>query len=179
MNPNSLTVEDQANLLSDVTAAPFYAVSLKKMSILWLCTLGFYALPWFYMHWKLIKRNESLNINPAARSFFALLFCYSCLSHIKRYGEKLGFTKSFSATSLTIAWTLMMVIGNVKESAIFLALASFVFLLPVQAYANRVNQFVSPQHDMNSRFTRWNWALIALGIPLLMLAIIGTIYAPN
>lgn len=179
MNSKSVSLEEQANPPSEFTAAPFHAVSLKKMSILWLCTFGFYALPWFYMHWKLIKRNESLSINPAARSFFALLFCYSCLSHIKKYGEQLGFTQSFSAVSLTIAWTLMMFIGNVKASAVFLALFSFVCLLPVQAYANRVNKFVSPQHDMNTRFTAWNWFVIAIGISMLLLGIVGSIYDLN
>jgi len=54
--------------------------------------------------------------------------------------------------------------------------ASFLFLLPAQAYANRVNAVAAPAHDRNARFTAWNWAGIALGSVFFALVIVGLFY---
>ena len=41
-----------------------------------------------------------------------------------------------------------------------------------------INHHINPNHNPNKRFSVWNWILVVLGIPLLILAIIGT-FLPN
>jgi hypothetical protein len=45
----------------------------------------------------------------------------------------------------------------------------------VQALANRINARITPDHDPNRGLTGWNWAGVAVGAIMLMLAILGTI----
>ena len=52
---------------------------------------------------------------------------------------------------------------------------SFVFFLPVQALANRINARITPDHDPNRGLTGWNWVGVAVGAIMLMLIMLGTI----
>jgi hypothetical protein len=51
---------------------------------------------------------------------------------------------------------------------IIVSLCANAFLLPVQAYVNRINQASAPDHDPNSRFDAWNWVAVVVGGPLLI-----------
>jgi uncharacterized membrane protein YozB (DUF420 family) len=51
---------------------------------------------------------------------------------------------------------------------------AWVFLLPVQAAANRVNAAALPDHERNARFSLANWLVVALGGIVVILAVIGS-----
>jgi hypothetical protein len=62
----------------------------------------------------------------------------------------------------------------------WISMMSFVFLLPVQHYVNRLNTLTTPAHDRNSRFTVWNWVGVVVGGSLMLLVIaVGLGYLPN
>jgi hypothetical protein len=50
---------------------------------------------------------------------------------------------------------------------------AFLFMLPAQALANRVNATIAPHHDTNRHFTTWNLVGIVVGAILMILITIA------
>jgi hypothetical protein len=155
-------------------AAPCFAVSLLKLTVMSLCTLGIYEFFWFYKNWSLTKRREGTNILPFWRAFFALFFCYACFDRIRGQAQVHHLQQSMPAGLLAAGWIITNVLWKLPDPYGLIAFLSFLFLLPVQVLANRVNSAAAPDHDPTGRFTAWNWVGVVVGGAVLILAIIGT-----
>jgi hypothetical protein len=151
--------------------APCFPVSLLKLAVMSICTFGMYQVYWFYKNWNLIKQRQRSNILPFWRTFFTVLFCYQCFDEIREQARKLALPQLPPAGPLAAGWIITNLLFMLPVVWIF----SFVFILPVQRVANRINSIATPHHEVNQRFTGWNWVGIALGAIWLLLAIIGTI----
>jgi hypothetical protein len=157
---------------------PFFAVSLWKLAVMSVCTLGLYELYWFYRNWQRVRVRSRKNFSPAVRVFFALVFCYPCFRRIRRYGVAMGLHRGPPIIPLALAWMIVKIIGLLPAPLPWISLSGFVFLLPVQAYANRINSEKVPTHDGNARLTKANWAWVLVGGCFLLLALIGTLLLP-
>jgi hypothetical protein len=155
-------------------ATPFFAVSLFKLTVMAVCTLSIYALYWFYCNWKLIKTRESLDISPFWRAFFAFFFCYQCFTRIREYAGTLGLPATLPAGDLAVAWVITTVAWKLPDPYWLITFLAVAFLLPVQAYVNRINNTVMPEHDPNSRFTLWNWVGVLVGGIFVTLGVVNT-----
>lgn len=151
--------------------APFFAVSLLKLAVMSICTHGLYEIYWFYKNWNLIKQRERASMTPFWRAVFAYFFCYECFSRIDARAASLGLNRSAPAGLLAAGWIVTSFLGWGLNDVFGMALPdpyswlpalAFVFMLPVQALANRVNATIAPQHDPNQRLTAWN--LVSLGV---------------
>jgi hypothetical protein len=157
-------------------AAPFFAVSLLKLTVLSICTLGLYEAYWFYKNWKIIKAREISNISPFWRAFFTPIFCIQCFLRVSDYGRALGVVPGPPpARLLGIAWILDCLAYKLPDPYWIVTMFSFVFMLPIQAYANRINRAVDGQHDPNSRFSAWNWCAVVFGGGFFVLVLIGSL----
>ena len=152
---------------------PFFAVSLVKLVVLSFFTLGFYELYWFYKNWHLIKARERSDVVPILRAFFGVLFCYACFSRIRDHGEKLGVAPPLPAGAYTVGWVITTITWKLPQPYWLIAFLSIVFVVPVQAYVNRINKTVVPDHDPNAKFSAWNWVAIVVGGIIFILAMIG------
>ena len=76
---------------------------------------------------------------------------------------------------MAAGWIVCTVLWKLPDPYWWVALGAILFMLPIQGYANAVNEAVAPSHDKNSRFTLWNWVVMVPGGLLLALAILGTI----
>jgi len=150
-----------------------FAVSTTKLVVMSICTLSFYLIYWFYKHWKVIKDREGSDIIPMMRAIFAVFFVYSLFTNIRDEANRLGVKSVANVGVAAIGWILITLIGNSTEWFGYVSLLSVVFVVPVQACANRINEHVSPDHDPNSRFTGWNVVWIVVGILLTALSIVG------
>jgi hypothetical protein len=144
--------------------APYFTVSLLKLAVMSICTLGIYELYWFYKNWNLIKQRERSDIMPFWRAIFAFFFCYQCFSRICEHAESLRLYRSAPAGLLAAGWIITTLLADLPDPYNFVSLLSFVFLLPVQALANRINATATPHHAPNRNFTAWNLLGIAIGI---------------
>jgi hypothetical protein len=138
-----------------------------------ICSFGIYQIYWFYENWRLIKEREKTGIRPPWRAFFAYLFCYQCFSRISRAAISLGL-KRIPTGPLAVGWVITTLLVNIPDPFWTLSVLSVLFLLPVQAAANRVNMTLAPDHDPNRRFTTSNvvfivgacifWAVVFVGL---------------
>jgi hypothetical protein len=175
MPTDDITIEGQTSQANGVTSvAPFFVVSLLKLSVLSICTLGIYELYWFYRNWQLIKVRDSEDISPFWRAFFAFFYCYQCFSRIRDSGASNGILPSLSVGALAAGWIITTLTWRLPDPYWLITYFSFLFMLPVQAYANRVNEVVAPQHNLNSRFTPWNWVGVVVGGLFFALVVVVT-----
>jgi hypothetical protein len=178
--------DDDATRLRELLVArdqpSCFPVSLLKLTVMSIVTFGIYELYWFYKNWNLIKQREKIKIAPFWRAFFAYFFCYQCFSDIRAQAASLDLQQSLPAGPLAVGWIITTLLGNLLGKlpdpywvVSLVSMFSFVFFLPVQALANRINARIAPDHDPNRGFTGWNRAGVAVGAIMLMLAILGTI----
>ena len=163
----------------DAAKPLFFAVSVMKLVVLSVCTLGLYQVFWLYKNWSLVRLRERSNILPVARAIFGYFFCYSLFARIRDEQQRLVDSKRLPAMPLAVGWIVVTFLGALPNYWWPVGLASVSFIVPVQLAITRINTALVPDHDPNSRFTAVNWATIAIGSAMLVLAIIGSILEPN
>lgn len=174
-NPFAPPAAEVADIPEDnAPLPPYFAVSLLKLALLSLFTLGLYELYWFYSHWRVIKRREDSSVWPVPRAIFAIFFCHSLFKHIRRSELQLDIEPTLSAGLLATGWILVTIAYKLPAPYELISYFAVLFLLPAQAHANRVNAERAPSHDRNARFTAWNWVAIVVGGIFLLLVLVGT-----
>jgi hypothetical protein len=167
----------QAELVDARPAAPvppFFAVSLLKLAVLSVCTLSLYELYWFYRNWQLVRARQEPEIMPFWRAFFAVIFCYSCFAKIRDGGVERDIAQAPTAGLLATGWILVTLTWRLPDPYWLVTNFAVLFMLPIQAYANRINAAEAPGHEPNSRFSVWNWLGVVVGGLLLLLVVLGT-----
>lgn len=62
----------------------FYVIPTWKTFLLFIVTLGFYKLYWWYRQWEFYNKHESLHkVSPGGRSFFSPFFAFSFNKHLQ------------------------------------------------------------------------------------------------
>jgi hypothetical protein len=153
--------------------APFFAVSLLKLAVMSMATLGFYELFWFYRNWVLIKRRERSDILPFWRAFFTLFFCYQCFHKIQDHAIERKLVTFHAVGWLAAAWIILSLTWRLPEPYFWLGLLRVIPLMPVQALANRIRRAETPEAPGNSRFTIWNLSYLGVVAVFLILVAIG------
>jgi hypothetical protein len=172
--PPLASVEDIASTYTPDREPPFFPVSLTKLAIMSICTLSLYEIYWFYQNWRRIKQREGGSLIPVARAIFGVIFCYACFARIRDHDASAGAAK-LAAGPLAAGWIILTVSWKLPDPYWWVTMLAFLFMLPVQAHANRLNAAAAPGHDENSKFRGWNWVGILVGATFLLLAAIGTL----
>lgn len=155
---------------------PYFAVSLLKLSLMSVCTLGLYHLWWFYINWCRIKHREQSNIAPAWRAFFAPIWAYSCFARIRTSANASNIQVFLPAGPLAVAWFITINLWRLPDPYWLVCYLSFVWMLPVQMAANQINLAVG--HRPDAGFSGWDTAILIIGGLFALLAAVGTIFPP-
>jgi hypothetical protein len=148
---------------------PFFAVPLWKLSLMSVVTFGLYEFFWFLRNWQRVRDRDEPDIMPFWRAFFGVIFCHACFERIEEYGLAKGMTPGPPILLLTILWIVFTLTWRLPNPFWAMSMLSFIFMLPMQAYANKINNESVPRHDRNARLTVWNWVGIVIGGCLLLL----------
>jgi hypothetical protein len=150
-------------------------ISQSRFIMMSLITFGLYEAYWIYKNWQYIEKRDKINIKPFWRGIFGIFYIHTLLQTMHDDSELNKINKAeFSASNLATGWILLVIIGNILGRfdnpailmlSILISAPSFVFLLPVQNYINKINESIHPQVDY------YNWSLGHL-----VCLIIGSIY---
>lgn len=176
--PPSAPVADMPERVDASREPVFFAVSLRKLALMSLCTLGIYQVYWFYRNWTFISYQERTPLSAIWRALFAIFFCYSCFSRIRDFDHPAVPKRSLPAGPLAVGFIIVSLLWRLPDPYWLVCLGAFAFLLPVQRRANEINGAVEPEHDRNERFTGLNWVALIVGGIFLLLAAIGTLLPP-
>jgi hypothetical protein len=164
---------------SDSTPLPtkqLFSVSPLKFIVMSATTFGLYKIYWMYRNWKAIKANTGENIEPLWRGIFGYFFCYSLFKWIKTEADSHSLKASFSAGLTALLFIALSLSGRLPAPFFFLALISFVPLLPVRSAIDNLNFWLNPDFERNSKFSIWNIIFALLGSVIWILALVGTIF---
>ena len=166
--------------LDEVAAeTPFFAVSVTKLAVMSVCTFSVYDVYWFYKNWERIAERERMNVWPLLRAVFAILYCYPCFARMRDDERASQLDSRLYALPLAIGFIVTSLTWRLPDPWNWISLSSFLFLLPVQSYVNRLNALANPSHDRNARFRGENWAAVVIGGGLMLLAIAGIFVDPE
>jgi hypothetical protein len=157
----------------------FFPVSLVKLTVMSLCTLGLYSAYWVYKNWDWLKKQNGLDISPFWRMFFGYFFCYSLFEKIRSEGEERGILGSVAAGPLAAGWIIFNLMVWIPDPYWLVTFASFLFLLPVQSYINAMNAAADPSYDRNSRLRGWNILAVVVGGPFFVMGCVGAFLPPE
>lgn len=153
-----------------------HAMSLTKLVVLSLCTLGMYSLFWIYRNWRLRNEWRGRGISAPMRTIFAPLFLPSLLNDVRDEAAAVGEEVGWSAGLLAMGYFAMNVAARLPDPLWLVSVLNFAVLVPVQRTINRANARSPRPSPVDTRFTGANWAWIVIGGLFLLLAILGTLF---
>ena len=151
----------------------FFTTSTLKLTLMSICTFGLYEIYWFYYNWVLIKEQTEKNMMPFWRAFFAPLWAYKFIEHIKAVANKHHIEESLSVLLLAVGYFIAHGLQKLPDPYWLITFFSVVFLIPVNNVAIKINKHFDPDFQNNDKFTAWNWLALVLGGSLFVLSIIG------
>jgi len=124
----------------------FLRIPAWRLIALSIVSFGIYEGYWIYRNWRYVKERDNLNFQPFWRGLFGVFYCHSLLQRIHEDVEaRATRTPSFSPKALATGWVICIIVSNLISrlpavEAIFISpfIPAFLFLLPVQAYINAV-----------------------------------------
>lgn len=171
---------DLRTVAADSTDA-FYVVSLTKMMVLFIATMGGYQLYWHYKNWRLVEQRSlseggpDSDVWPVPRAVFSIFFIHSLFGKVKDYALAQERPADFNHTLTATLIVLMSLFGLtgmfVKEPKLLLLLsaASLILLTPIALLYRKAQRFINetcgdPMGSSNAQFTAANYIWIVVGV---------------
>jgi hypothetical protein len=142
-----------------------------------LTTLGLYQLYWFYKNWKCVER-QSEEVNAPVRALFYPLTSYWLFRRIRDRAATAGGDAQVEAGAMAIMLAVFTAFGSLSSLGWLFSFFSVLPLLQVQAEVNKLNRKVTPAADANNRLRGWNIVALAVGVPFIVLGVIGSFMKP-
>jgi hypothetical protein len=109
-------------------------ISLNKFVILSILSFGFYPFWWTYKAWRFFRDEQNLDIMPAARTLFGIIFLYSLFNKTLLFARNNGYTKSYTSILLHAAFVVLILLSYLPEPYFLIYILNFiVFIPPFQA----------------------------------------------
>lgn len=90
----------------------FLHISVTKLILMSVASLGLYEAYWIYKNWKYINEREGLGIHPFWRGWFGIFFCHSLLQRIKENEAAGMLTESSFSVQLATGWVILTVLSS-------------------------------------------------------------------
>ena len=174
INPNESLSSSVKTDVIESDNAYFFTTSALKLALMSVCTCGIYELYWFYKNWILIKERTGESIMPFWRAFFAPIWAYSCFKRIKESASENRIQGTLSIGYLAFAYFIIQGLWRLPDPFWLISFFSFVFLIPANNLALKINNGLCTDFSNNDKFTWWNWVALVLGVLLFVLCLIGT-----
>lgn len=154
----------------------FYIVSPKKFLILFIGTVGLYAVYWFYKQWDLYKKSTKEDIWPLVRCIFSIFHTHSLFALFEtKYQIKTGTAPqsiNTLATLYVVAAVGSQVASKLSEHGYGNPLSFYISLLalPVTGYVFYQAQLLvnasshDPSGSSNNKLGGLNYLWLVLGL---------------
>jgi hypothetical protein len=173
-------MEDQDSILDPIEAQlasnveEQKIISLNKFIILSIASFGLYEIWWIYKAWRFFQQKENLDILPAARAIFSIVFLISLFNKILSFAKEKGYIENYSSVGLFIGFFVGNALTRLPDPFWLVSIFSFVFLIPPfealnYAKENSNDLVVTEQTSFSGRQV----GLIVVGIIFWSLVILG------
>jgi len=172
-NPYAAPAAAVADAAPVAGEAVFFPVSLLKLTLMSLATLGLYEIYWSYKNWKCVQERFGDKVNAPLRALFYPLSSYWLFKRIRAQAGEARLEGKLQAGLLALVLFLLGALSRLPDPWWLASLLAFVPLLPVQATVNQLNRRLAPHAAANAGFSGWNIAGLAIGGILLVMALFG------
>lgn len=109
-------------------------ISLNKFVILSIISFGLYPFWWTYKAWRFFRDEHNLEVMPAARTLFSIIFLYSLFNKILLFAKNNGYTKSYPPILLHAVAVIIGLMGYLPVPYFLISILGFIaFIPPFQA----------------------------------------------
>lgn len=163
----------------------FYVVAPAKFMTLFMATLGYYGIYWFYRNWKQFKQQTGEDMWPVPRAIFSIFFTHQLARHVdytlEGQGRKFNWNAGVCATWLVVLQVTCNVADRMayKETGRPYSDILALLILPALALAHLTMQRAinaacgDTDGATNSKLTGANWAWIVAGGIIWALTLLG------
>lgn len=177
--------------------APFYVVSVKKLIVLGVVTLGLYFIYWHYSNWRdyrdwhRYRDQHDTGIWPVPRGVFLIFFTHSLFRKVKAYADSNNRVIDWQPGTQATILVILSIVSNAVDRAVmrnigypYLDILSLALLAPLLFMYIRVQPIINascddPDGASNSAFTAANWVWIVLGVLFWALVLFGLTVDPE
>jgi hypothetical protein len=152
------------------TGPPFFSVSVTKLIVMTICTLGIYELQWFYQHWWAVRRITGEKISPIWRTHFLIFFCYPLFRRVRVAADAHDIGPKFNPGIVAVIYVSLLLLAGFANDFWPVLFVSHLPLVVVQRTANEINGTVAPHADRNDRFSCANKVAVVIGGLIVLLA---------
>lgn len=162
----------------------YFAISLKRLALFSILTLGIYEIYWFYKNWSAVKKFEGQKISPFWRAIFVVFFCHSLFKKVLESAKSHAYKNSYSPGWLATAYILLLFVGNGLSRVesydigfnliwLIVAITTFIPLLLVQKAINFNNEKIRDNFKLRREFSGGEVLLIVVGVIWFLLVLVG------
>jgi hypothetical protein len=164
--------------IQEIESPPYFAVSIWKFVLMTVATMGLYLIYWNYRQWSIIKARSGESMWPIARAIFYPITCFDLAKRVHESASTIGTSCSWSSWMIAVPVLSLNIVAWFREIADvpILGYAHLLHVVPLgfaQFTINKILSQESPNHDRNSRLTKWNIVWLVLVSVLMLLAWIG------
>lgn len=187
-NPYAPPAAQVADMPLASAAPAYYVVGKTKFLLLYVATLGTYALYWFYKNWSQYKAATAADVWPVARAIFSVFFIHALFRSVQERivasGKRVDWNPEAQATLLVVLLVVSNVMDRISsriEQYGFLDVISFLLLIPLAVTFLKAQSAINLACDdvdgaSNSRLTGLNYFWIILGMIMWVLIFIGLFF---
>lgn len=162
--------------------------------MLFVATVGLYAIYWFYKNWSLQKIKTGSSVWPVMRGIFSIFFTHSLFKLIDNGLKEKQIDFRWDPRSMATLYVIATILSNIADRASYKGIGSpFTDILSIailmavgwalyQAQLAINTNCDDPSGEMNARFTWQNYIWIALGVifwGLIFAGIFLTLFYPE
>lgn len=148
--------------------------SATLFSLLYIASFGLYGVWWFYQTWKYFKEKEDLDIMPAARALFSIIFAYSLFENIQENAIAKGYDKRYSSGLLATIYIVILLLGNfLPEPFWIISLMAFIPMIPPLNSLNFILKNEEGNEAIEGEISGKHLAILIIGGLLWILMLYG------
>ncbi|MFN2564970.1 MAG: hypothetical protein ABR499_08175 [Gemmatimonadaceae bacterium] len=152
----------------------FFPVSIAKLLVMSVFTIGLYELYWFYENWKLVQARTRKRMMPFWRAFFALIWAEPLFKRVAARALDEGVRPVFSPSPMAGLFILLTLSFKLPDPYSLVCFLSVIPLLRVQRAVIEINRRAAPDAPVNAKFSALNVAAAVIGGLVLALIILGS-----
>jgi hypothetical protein len=183
MNPYAPPAEEPygpAAIRSNEEGLAYYPVSIVKLVVLSVMTLGLYDFYWMYKQWKAIRDHSGVDMSPFWRAFFNVWFAYALFVDVRHRSDMADIRENVPAGMAAAAYVILVILGRIankvdSDTLWFISFLSVVPLMSMQGAINRYIRHQDPNADMNEGFGAGSIIAIVLGGAFWSLILFGMV----
>jgi len=165
---------ESSNLKTTYVVEEQKIISLNKFVFLSIISFGVYQIWWIYKAWRFYQQKDNLDINPALRTIFSIIFLIPLFNKILLSAKKTGYNESYSAILLFVGFWVLNILSQLPDPFWLISILGFVFLIaPFKAFdfarQNSTDFIVTKQTSYSGR----QIALIVFGVIFWCLVLFG------